>query len=89
MVLSEEEHLTAVSTGLRRYCSEHSLSTAIIIVTVINTIILVITMDPQCSKDDLETRLLFMKKKDCDFYSSHVVQIQCFLNLSSSKQITK
>lgn len=68
-----------------RYCLGLSSPKAI---TVTNTTIPVITVDLWCGEDDLEPSLLFMKIRAVIFRVLIWVQIQCFLNASSSKQIT-
>lgn len=63
MRLSEEEHVTTEDTGLRKYCLEHSSSTATVIVTIPNTVIPVNTVDPWRGEDDLEASLVPMKTR--------------------------
>lgn len=57
-----------------RYCLEHSSPTAMIVATVINTNITVISGDPWSVDNDLEARLVFMKIKTVIF--SVLVRVQ-------------
>lgn len=77
---------TTMDTDFMRHCLEYSWPTAKIFVTVTISIMSVITMDPQCGEDNLKASLMLMKIRTVNFRVVIWVQIQCFLNLSSSKQ---
>lgn len=78
---------TTVGTDLMRYCLEYSWPAAKIMGTVSMSIMPVISMDPQCGEDNLEASLMLIKIRTETFRVVIWVHIQCFLKLSSSKQI--